>query len=176
MNTVKKVWQTVTTVIVCIAVVLAILLVGVKLFGVQVYTVLSSSMEPHFMTGSIIYVVEADTAELQEKDVITYHLSGDTIATHRIVEVLDDEAGLRFRTKGDHNDGVDPNPVPADAVIGKAVFSIPLLGYFITYIQQPPWRYIAMAVGAAILLLMILPELLFDDKNKKEGSKHEEDN
>ena len=176
MKLLQKIWKTTTSVIVCVAVLLAIALVGVKLFGVQVYTVLSGSMEPHFMTGSIIYVVKADPAELKERDVITFYLGGgDTIATHRIIEVIGEGDQVRFRTKGDNNDVDDANPVSADRIIGKAVFTIPYLGYFITYVQQPPWRYIAIAVGAALLLLMVLPELLFDEKKAKEGKQDEED-
>ena len=45
-KTVKKIWDGITTVLVALVVVLAVLLVGVRVVGMQVFTVLSGSMEP----------------------------------------------------------------------------------------------------------------------------------
>lgn len=44
-RSVKKIWNVVSTVLVVIVVVVALLLVGARLFGLQVYAVLSGSME-----------------------------------------------------------------------------------------------------------------------------------
>ena len=168
---IKKIWNIVTTVLICIVALVAMALVGVKLFGVQVYTVLSGSMEPEFHTGSVIYVVQTDVDELEKGDIITFQLSGQTLATHRIIAVEGEGSNLSFRTKGDANEHEDASPVPASRVIGEAVFSIPLLGYLITYIQQPPGMYYAIVAGAILLLLMILPEVLFDDKKEQDDKK-----
>ena len=43
--TLKKVWNMVSTVLVALVVVLALLLAGARLVGLQVFTVLSGSME-----------------------------------------------------------------------------------------------------------------------------------
>ena len=53
---IQKIWNGVSTVLVAGVVLLAVLLVGVRLFGLQVYTVLSGSMEPAYPVGSLIYV------------------------------------------------------------------------------------------------------------------------
>ena len=81
----KKIWNIFTTLLVIAAVVLAMLLVGVRLFGLQVYTVLSGSMEPTYHTGSLIYVKKVDPYTLSTGDVITFMLNEETIATHRIL-------------------------------------------------------------------------------------------
>ena len=39
------------------------------------------------------------------------------------------------------------------------------------YIQNPPGMYIAISVGAVFLLLVFLPDLIFDDEEEKEGKK-----
>lgn len=99
---VKKIWNIVTSIIVALAVLLAIALVGVRLIGFQVFTVLSGSMEPTYHVGSLIYVKDVDYTELEAGDVITFMLDEDTVATHRIVEVVPDETDssvLRFKTK-----------------------------------------------------------------------------
>ena len=84
---IRKVWSIFTTLIVMAAIVLAMLLVGLRFVGFQIYTVLSGSMEPAYQTGSLIYVREVDTDELRTGDVITFRLSGSvakyTIAHRR---------------------------------------------------------------------------------------------
>ena len=166
----KKIWDLFTTILVVMAILLALALVGARLAGLGVYTVLSGSMEPVYHTGSLIYVKDVDPAEIKEGQVITFMLSEDLIATHRVVEVVPDEedaAVIRFRTKGDANDAVDGSLVHYKNVIGTPIFSIPYLGYVANYIQNPPGTYIAIAVGAVLLILLFLPDLFSDEKDKK---------
>lgn len=163
--------KTITWIIVLAVMAFAVALVGVKLFGVQVYTVLSGSMEPVYKTGAVIYVTDVDPRELQVGDDITFKLSETTTATHRIIEVLTDEDDpefLQFRTQGVANDVEDASPVDQSQIIGSPVFTIPYLGYVAAYIQQPPGLYVGLSVGAALLLFVIIIELLTDDKEKKE--------
>lgn len=173
-KTFKKIWNLITTLIVIAAVLLAVLLVGVRLAGLQVFTVLSGSMEPTYHTGSLIYVKKVDAAKLSEGTVITFMLDEDTVATHRIVGVVpdEDEPGVvRYRTKGDANEAEDGSLVHYKNVIGTPVFSIPKLGYLANYIQHPPGTYVAVSAGAAVLLLMFLPELIGMMRSGGEGDK-----
>lgn len=174
-TTIKKIWNVVSTIIVVLVVLLAILLVGVRLMGVQVYTVLSGSMEPTYKTGSLIYVRKVDPQKLNPGDVITFMLDEDTVATHRIVGVVPDETDpttIRFRTKGDANFYEDGQLVHYKNVIGKPVFTIPGLGYAANYIQHPPGLYYAIAAAVVILLLAFLPEP--SAKKRKEEKTHPE--
>lgn len=173
-KTIKKVWDVITTLLVAAVVVLAIMLVGVRLVGLQVFTVLSGSMEPTYHTGSLLYVKSVDYTEIEPGQVITFLLDEDTVATHRVVEVVPDEEDpqvLRYRTKGDANDAEDGSLVHYKNVIGSPVFSIPYMGYFANYIQNPPGTYIAISAGAFLLLLVFLPDLLFDDADSKKDKK-----
>ena len=56
----QKVWNIISTIIVALVVILALLLVGARVVGLQVFTVLSGSMEPTYHTGSLIYVKKVD--------------------------------------------------------------------------------------------------------------------
>ena len=162
-TTIRKIWNIFTSALVALAVLLALLLVGARLVGLQVFTVLSGSMEPTYHTGSLIYVKKVDATKLSEGTVITFMLDEDTLATHRIVGVVPDEEDpsvIRYRTKGDANESEDGGLVHYKNVVGTPVFSIPKLGYFANYIQHPPGTYVAVSAGALILLLMFLPELL----------------
>ncbi len=172
-STLMKIWNLVASVIVAVALLLAIALVGVRFVGFQVYTVLSGSMEPTYHTGSLIYVKNVDYTQLEEGDVITFMLDEDTVATHRIVEVVVDEEDatvLRYRTKGDANEAVDGSLVHYKNVLGTPVFTIPYLGYVANFIQNPPGTYITISIGALFLIVLFLPDL-FASEDKEEDTK-----
>jgi len=176
MKTIAKVWNVITSLLVTVVIILALLLAGVRFIGFQVFTVLSGSMEPAYQTGSLIYVKDVDYRDLGEGDVITFMLNEDTVATHRIVGVVPDEndpSVVRYRTKGDANDAEDGSLVHYKNVIGSPVFTIPKLGYVANYIQNPPGTYIAMSGGAILMILVFLPDLLGSDEpeEKKPGKK-----
>lgn len=167
---IKKICSVLSTVLVIVAVLLAVALVGVRVVGYTPYTILSGSMEPTYHVGSLIYVKKVDTSTLEAGDPITFALSEDTIATHRIVEVVPDEEDasvIRFRTKGDANETVDGALVHYKNVLGKPVFTIPYLGYVADYIQHPPGMYTAIAAGVILLLLVFVPDMFDDEKKKK---------
>ena len=171
----KKIWNVVSTVIVVLIVLFTVLLVGVRLFGVQVFTVLSGSMEPTYHTGDLIYVKEVDPEEVEVGDAITFVLPDETAATHRVVRIDADKQ--YFYTKGDANEFEDASPVHYKNLIGTPVFSIPLLGYAANYIQNPPGIYIAIAVAAVLLILVFLPDIIgkSDKKDKGEKGAHEKE-
>ena len=136
---------------------LAVALVGVRLVGLNPFVVLSGSMEPAYHVGSLIYVKSVDYKELKVGDPITYMVSENIVVTHRIIEVLEDEQDpdtIRYFTKGDANDVPDATSVHYKNIIGKPVFSIPYLGYVSNYIQNPPGTYVAVAVGAVLIMLV----------------------
>ena len=159
----KKLWNIFTSALVVLAVLLALLLVGARLVGLQVFTVLSGSMEPTYHTGSLIYDKKVDPFILKEGDVITFMVSEDTLATHRIVGVVPDEdepGTIRFRTKGDANDAEDGTLVHYKNVVGTPVFTIPYLGYFSNWITHAPGKYIAITAAVVFLILLFLPDML----------------
>ena len=170
MAKIKKIWNAVSTVLVIIVVLLAIALVGVRLMGLKVFSVLSGSMEPTYHVGSVIYVKEVDPKDIKVGDPITFVLNESlTVATHRVVEIhTGDDGMLRFKTKGDANAAPDGGEgVHEKNLIGRPVFTIPLLGYVAAYVQQPPGLYVGIAVAAILLLLFFLPDALFGDEKKK---------
>lgn len=164
---IRKIWNKVTTAIVAIIACCVLILFGFRLFGLQGFAVLSGSMEPTYHTGSVIYVKTVDASSLEEGTVITYRLSGSTIATHRIIEVVEENGTRLYRTKGDANEFADGSLVDPARIIGTPIISIPFLGFLLTYIQNPPGMYVAISIGAALLLLVFLPDLLFSDGKKK---------
>lgn len=85
---VQKVWNAVTTVLVILVVILALLLVGVRLVGLRPMCVLSGSMEPTYHTGSLIYVKPCAPEDVQVGDAITFVLNEDLdVVTHRVISI-----------------------------------------------------------------------------------------
>jgi len=171
---IKKIWNIINYVLIALALILAIALVGVRLVGLDIYTVLSESMEPEYMKGSVIYVKEADPETLKIGDDITFRLDGEVIATHRIIFVTKKDSQTAFRTKGIANFVEDQKLVLADQVLGTPVFTIPHLGNLAKYISSPEGRGVAIGIGIALMLSICLPDILFGktkkptDKNKNE--------
>lgn len=165
-------WKGISTAAVLVVVILTILLVGVRLFGYDVYYVLSSSMVPTYETGELLYVKETDPKDIEKGTPITFALNTNTVVTHRVIEVInrEEDPGTRyFRTKGDANNMADGTLISEDNVLGVPKYSIPKLGYLAFYIQNPPGRYIAIAVAAFILFFTFLPDVLGEGQNKKRG-------
>ena len=174
----KRIINAIATAAVVLVVILTVMLAGTRLFGIYPYTVLSGSMEPTYHTGSLIYVKDVDPFQLQSGDVITFMLDEDTLATHRIVQVVPDENDptvVRFMTKGDANDVIDGSLVHYKNVVGTPIFSIPYLGYFANFVQNPPGLYIAIAFCAFLVLLAFLPDLFEEDDNKKKRKPEKKD-
>ena len=163
MKALKTLWNVITTVLVVAVVILAILRVGVRVVGLTPYVVLSGSMEPTYHTGSLIYVKKVDPFTIESGTPITFMMDEDTIATHRVVQVVPDETDasvVRFQTKGDANDAVDGSLVHYKNVIGTPIFSIPYLGFVSNYITNPPGMYIGFTVLGLIILMLFAPDLL----------------
>ena len=167
---VKKIWNSITTAIIGLMIALVVLIWGFKCLGYEVLVVQSGSMEPVYHVGSLVYVKSVEPEKLEVGDVITFELGNGVRGTHRIIEILDNNGELSFITKGDANEMEDNKPVVEDAIVGQVRFTIPKLGFFITYIQQPPGTYIAISVAAMLLLLIILPELIFQSEKKLKRS------
>lgn len=174
MNALKKVWSAISTILVIAIVLCAVALMGSRLLGYRVFTVISGSMEPAFHVGDLIYVKPTDPAEIKVGDPITFVLNESlVVATHRVVEV--DAEEQHFHTKGDANEIADQSPVHFNNVIGVPKFRIPKLGYVSDFIQNPPGTYITIAACAVLIILVFLPDMLWkkEEQNAKE-QEHEE--
>ena len=56
-----------------------------KLFSIEPMVVVSGSMEPSYMKGSLLYVKEG-AGGIQTGDAITFYRNGELV-THRVVEI-----------------------------------------------------------------------------------------
>jgi signal peptidase len=102
-----------------------------KVAGYHMYIVLSGSMKPAFDARSLIFVKPVEPESIKEGDIVTYKGNDDkrSLTTHRVVEIDSSKPEkLKFITKGDANEINDPEPVPAENLVGKMVFAVPYAG------------------------------------------------
>ena len=71
-------------------------------WGFKTFVIISESMEPNIMPGDAIIVKNINQNDLNVGDIISFHDS-DYINTHRIVEIINENGLIRYKTKGDNN-------------------------------------------------------------------------
>lgn len=139
---------------------------GPRLLGLQVYSVLSGSMEPELSVGSLVYARQAGGESLQEGDIVVYQRGGSKVV-HRVVEIFRDQG--QVITKGDANERTDAAPVDLRQIKGRVVGEIPLLGYPGIFLRTRAGRILLAALfsGAAA---GSLTRLFLGKRRKKEGT------
>ena len=163
----KKIWNAVTTAVVALVVICAVLLLGAKVFGFKTFSVISGSMEPTYSVGDLLYVKEAEFEDIKVGDPITFTLNKDlTVATHRVVRI--DTEKQCFYTKGDANADEDRNPVSYKNVIGVPKFSIPWLGGIADFVKTDRGLVTVGAVGVLLIASMIIPDVIEKKSSKQE--------
>lgn len=97
-------------------------------FGVQPTVIYSGSMEPAIEVGDIVVIQEVSPLDLEQGDVIQFYHHNMTII-HRIHDITYEQDSIRFITKGDANDQIDSELVYPGQVMGRAVVTIPKIGW-----------------------------------------------
>lgn len=136
-----------------------------RLFGYQIYTVISGSMEPDIPLGSLVYVHERDPETVVEGDVIAYYGNKDgAIITHRVV--YNQTVVQNFVTKGDANEREDTIPVSYDRLLGVVVKTIPKLGAVMTAFTETKGKLLAAGLLIVAVFLHIFAGALAEKKNR----------
>ena len=163
----NKVASTITTIVLILAILIAILCSytafvtkagnGVpSLFGIRPFSVQTDSMKPFFEQGDLIIDKVVDPKELKVGDVITFWtvINGYRVLnTHRIVNIKDYGNYLYFDTKGDANPIADTTGVHQNEIVGKYVTHIPKVGKFIDFLQTSKGFFICIVVPVAIFFI-----------------------
>ena len=93
--------------------------------GIKTYVIISGSMKPNIDIGDIVIVKEEKN--LQIGDVISYR-KGQSVITHRIVDITEDDEEIKYKTKGDNNNTEDSENVLNKNIEGKVIKVVPKLG------------------------------------------------
>ena len=152
--------------------------------GSRIFVVQSGSMEPAIRTGSIVLI--APQTQYQKNEVITFFANpnernlkktGATV-THRIIKINNDEGRLWYQTKGDANNAPDQETVGQNAVLGKALITIPYVGYAINFTRTQMGFVLLIVIPATLIiyseLLNIKKEIALEIAKKKAAKIEEE--
>ena len=137
---------------------IAVLLVGIKLFGITPYVIMSPSMEPEYRTGSLVYVKEIDAHAIKPGDVITFRMDNGAAATHRVTEITEQNGELVFHTKGDANKQEDTRKLREQDILGRVILNLPMLGYIAAFINTSSGKIAAVLYGMVLLVLIVLSD------------------
>lgn len=135
--------------------------------GVKPAVIISGSMEPAIHTGSLSFVnTKADYNKIEVNDVVVFTTSTGDQVTHRAIAISD--AGIE--TKGDANDVSDGITTTPANFGGKTLFSIPYLGYAVTYMQEP----VGMVIIGIVIVAIIAMGIVDSWADRKERKAQEE--
>lgn len=132
-----------------------------SILGYKPFAVLSGSMQSNINVGDLVIVKKVNADSLKVDDIIAFRDSQNTVTTHRIIDIVENDGERCFVTKGDSNNVKDEYLVCPSFVEGKYQFKIPKLGNVVIFIQQP--------LGFAMMMLIILfvGVVIFFIQNKK---------
>lgn len=128
-----------------------------RIFGIEIYGILTGSMDPACPTGSLVYVKSVNPESLQEKDIVTFQ-KGNLVITHRVVK--NDVQKEELITKGDANNANDIQPVAYKQIKGKVALTVPLLGYLALRLNSAAGISVCMIILALGLMLWVLGDMM----------------
>lgn len=150
---------------------LAAVLIIRLIFNMELKAVLTPSMEPELPVGSLLFISPTDYQDIQIGDDITFVRDESlTLVTHRVV--AKDDSTERITTKGLANTTPDA-PTSYDNVVGKVVFHIPLIGYFVIWTADLSGKIICGIIIAALVAISII---FSSSKQKKSGNNEPQSN
>lgn len=156
--------------IVYLALIVYAFICGPMLAKYKSVVVLSSSMEPTFKIGSILYYKSCDMKDINVGDLITFNLDGNLVS-HRVVDIGDGY----FTTKGDANETADPKDVKYVDVYGKvSKYYLPYLGYYANVVNNN--LILSIIISVIVLVLEFVLGILEKIKNKKKENESSEAN
>jgi signal peptidase I len=140
--------------------------------GLRLYTVQSGSMEPAIHVGGV--VIDRIAKDYVVGDIISFSPNNNpkNIVTHRIIALKEKNNKLYFLTKGDSNRTPDADIIQGSMILGKVVFSLPLLGYPVAFARTQTGLIVLIIIPATLIIyseiLNIKNEISKIIKNKNE--------
>lgn len=140
-----------------------------SVFGYKPFIVLSGSMEGQIHKGDLIITKIVDPTTLKVNDIIAFRDAENTVTTHRIIDIVDNNGSTQFITKGDNNTTQDRNLVSLDDVEGIYVTRFSSFGSIMNSLAEPT------TILALALLITVIFVIGFAISIKKEKSLEREE-
>ncbi len=163
----KKIASLLSTLLLIVLTLAVVTIAVPRLFGVQMFTVLGSSMEPAIHVGDLVYVFPTDYEKIKVNDVVTFVINEQLqVATHRVIDK--DDVNQRLTTKGDHN-WIQDGPISFKNVVGVVKVTVPNGGFVFNFLSTPAGKISSVTVTVSLILFVFV----FSDDKKKPKKKEE---
>lgn len=129
-------------------------------FGVRPVVVTSGSMGRSIPVGSLAITHPVSASGIRDGDVILVHEQADGVQArpkmHRVVKVEHDGASIIVSTKGDANPAPDPSLYVLPTKVDVVAFSMPYLGYLVSFLLTPAAWLLAVGLPGALACAFVL--------------------
>ena len=135
--------------------------------------VLTDSMVPEIYSGDLIICRTADTEDIEVNDVISFFDpagNGTSIVTHRVIEIVEDDGEIFFRTRGDYNNTEDKELVPAENLVGVYKMRIAGAGHIAMFMQSTAGLIICVVFPIILLVGYDMIRRRIYEKNNKQDT------
>lgn len=123
-----KVYEWLPVTVICVL----IIWFTVGVFPIYPSAIATGSMKPGINPGDVVLVKKlqdrADIEALQIGDIIQFKKES-ILVNHRIIDIVEEEDEMKYRTKGDNNSAQDADLVAAEDIKGTIVEVIPKIGW-----------------------------------------------
>ncbi len=127
--------------------------------GYKNFIVITGSMKPVLNEGDIVITKKSNN--IKENDIISFRV-GNSVITHRVVDIKKTNGKKFFITQGDANNAIDNNIVEENDIEGLYIMKIPMLGKVVLFLKT--------TTGLITLVILLVISLLVR-KNKKQTKK-----
>ena len=192
MKTVKKIFNTIVSLILVATFVLAgyTIFNVVKananrevpqVFGISLMKVATGSMEPTIPTNSLIVIKKTDPSEIKVGDVICFYSSDPKIEglpnTHRVIEVENENGRYVFTTQGDASEIPDEYKVDGNRLVGRFVKSFQA-EKILKVMQSQYFFFFALLIPLCVVIFfefLHVKKVIAQKKEDKENAKGNKD-
>jgi len=138
--------------------------------GVLPLIVLTDSMYPDIKSGDLIICNTIEASEVKVNDVISFFDpagNGTSIVTHRVIEIVEENGELKFRTRGDNNNTEDRELVPAENLVGIYKMRIAGAGHIAMFMQSTAGLVVCVVLPIILLVGYDIVRRRIYEKNKQ---------
>jgi signal peptidase len=126
-------------------------------------------MYPTFESGDLVIYHKVAAQDVAVGDVVVFYdpadSSGQTLVTHRIIEIVEEDGTTKYRTKGDANNTEDQNLVPEENIVGAFKTNISKAGNLALFLQSTKGMLVCVVIPLCVFVIIDG----FEKRNPKEA-------
>jgi len=144
------------------------------IFGIKPFIVFSETMQPEINKGDLLFVKIVDVSSIEKNDIIAFRNEDDTVTTHRIIKLIEENGQTYYKTKGDATFREDTSLVSPDKLEGIYIGKISRVGEILYNFHKPTTLLLVLIIILAVGLIWIYIANKIDIKNEMKEEKIKE--